>query len=66
MLQGHGTASSLHILHLLPSSAFPQEKKKNLHTLQIEHGQFLSRDSFRFLCVAFYLRASKEILLRGN
>lgn len=33
MLQGHGTASSLHILHLLPSSAFPQEKKKKIYIL---------------------------------
>lgn len=53
MLQGQGTASSLHILYLLPSSAFPQGKeKKNLHTLQIENGQFLSKDPFRLLWIA--------------
>lgn len=60
---------------LLPSTSctycpllpFPSKRKKNLHTLQIEHGQFLSRDPFSLLWVAFcYVRASKEILLRSN
>lgn len=59
---------------LLPSTSctycpllpFPRKTKRILHTLQIEHGQFLSRDSFRLLWIAFcYLRALKEILLRS-
>ena len=63
---------------LLPSTSctycpllpFPRNKKrnqKNLRNVHIEHGQFLSRDSFRLLWIAScYLRASKEMLLRSN